>query len=235
MTVWVLTRIWKILLSIGTHSSNPLIAGLHGVFDLRLFAISITGLIWWAIGKTRNTRQVALWLAGLLIAGIALLPSAFRQSRILNSAVQVQEFADWSRVIPSTSTVLVTPARDVGAFVWFTLMRPNYLSLDQSAGVIFSRATALEVERRSQVLLPIMEPDWKILSRNRAIRRGKPYPEPKALTTDALGRVCADPLLGFVISPERVGFDPISHEHDGIWKGWNLYDCRKVRQGAAPT
>jgi len=37
------------------------------------------------------------------------------------------------------STVLVAPPHDVGAFVWFTSGSANYLALDQSAGVVFSR------------------------------------------------------------------------------------------------
>ncbi len=62
------------------------------------------------------------------------------------------------------ATVLVAPTRDVGAFVWFTLGRPNYLALDQSAGVVYSRETALEVQSRSEMLLPLMDPTWKILT-----------------------------------------------------------------------
>src|ERR1700722_20893205 len=75
-----------------------------------------------------------------------------------------REFANRLGAIPPTSTVLAAPSQDVGAFVWFTLKRPNYLALDQSAGVVFSRATALEVQRRSQILLPLTDPDWKILT-----------------------------------------------------------------------
>jgi len=26
-----------------------------------------------------------------------------------------------------------------------------------------------------------------------------------------------------------VGFDPMRHRGAGVWKDWNLYDCRTVR------
>jgi hypothetical protein len=132
---------------------------------------------------------------------------------------------------------VVLPPHDVGAFVWFTLGRPNYLALDQSAGVVYSRATALEVRRRSEVLLPLMDPDWKILTSLRAKsgsgRKNEATTRP--LTPENLIQVCADPQLGFVISPGKVGFDPLRHEHAGAWKDWNLYDCRKVRSALSAT
>jgi hypothetical protein len=135
--------------------------------------------------------------------------------------------------------VLVAPVQDVGAFVWFTLKRPNYLALDQSAGVVFSRATALEVQRRSQILLPLTDPDWKILTslRTAASTTGsrKLDSAMRPLTVKRLVEVCADPELGFVVSPENIGFDSIGHDHAGKWKGWHLYDCRKVRSSAPAT
>ncbi len=66
--------------------------------------------------------------------------------------------------IPPDSNVFVLPAHNAATFAWFTLQRPSYLTVDQSSGVVFSRATALEVRRRSQVLLPLMDPDWRLLS-----------------------------------------------------------------------
>jgi hypothetical protein len=177
-------------------------------------------------------------LCAMLIAlSICAFPAAFKQRRTLAAAADILEFADWASAIPPTSTVLVAPPPDVGAFVWFTLGRPNYLALDQSTGVIFSRATALEVRRRSEVLLPLMDPDWKILTSLRAKPGGgrKDETATRPLTPKNLIQVCADPQLGFVISPERVGFDPLHHERAGTWKDWNLYDCRKVRSAPSAT
>jgi hypothetical protein len=173
----------------------------------------------------------------LLALSMWTFPAAFRQARTLAATADIHEFADWENVIPPTSTVLVTPPRDVGAFVWFTLGRPNYLALNQSSGVVFSRTTALEVQRRSEVLLPLMDPEWKILASLRAKSAG--YRNTKAsarpLTAENLAQICEDPQLGFVVSAEQIGFDRLRHLSDGAWKDWNLYDCRKVRSRSSAT
>jgi hypothetical protein len=81
-----------------------------------------------------------------------------------------------------------------------------------------------------------MDPTWKILS---GIRRGslkhRDDAPTRPLTAERLIHVCSDPKLGFVISPQDVGFDPLRHEHVGTWKDWNLYDCARVRQSAPKT
>jgi hypothetical protein len=208
----------------------------HDSFGLRVAAALLTALLWWCIRRSANAWT--LIFSGLL-AGLSiwLFPAALTQSRTLASASDVNEFSDWTQVIPPTSTVLVTPARDVGAFVWFTLQRPNYLAVDQSAGVVFSRTTALEVRRRSEVLLPLLDANWKIRTSLRAKadagRAG--YPSARTLTSENLAQVCADPQLGFVASPRDVGFDPLRHQTPGAWKDWSLYDCRKVRSRVPAT
>jgi hypothetical protein len=188
-------------------------------------------LLAWRVVQIRPTTQGAVVLSAILaVFSLLMLPAAFRQARTLASPAENQEFLAWEKVIPPTSAVLVAPPRDSGAFVWFTLGRPNYLTLNQSSGVVFSRATALEVLRRSEVLLPLMDPDWKIQTRLAKADDGrKKKPPTRPLTRSNLTAVCTDPLLGFVISPANVGFDPLRHVHAGPWQDWNLYDCRRVR------
>jgi hypothetical protein len=166
-----------------------------------------------------------------LALSIFIFPAAFKQYRTLAADKDISEFRDWQTHIPPTSTVLAIPSRDAGTFVWFTLQRPNYLALDQSAGVVFSRTTALEVQRRSQILLPVMDPDWKIWSKLRAASSSKQKTDAtsRPLTSANLSRICADPQLGYVISPEHLGFDALAHRNAGPWLGWELYDCRKIR------
>jgi len=111
------------------------------------------------------------------------------------------------------------------------------MSVDQSSGVVFSRATALEIHRRSDVLLPATDPDWKIFTRIAEDAAGKHKPDqpPRPLTKKALISICRDPALGFVIAKESLGFEPLRHTHRGNWKDWNLYDCNNVRLGAPQT
>jgi hypothetical protein len=237
IVVWISMKLG--VMSPPTPSGRAPLGGvqIQDVFALRIPAVLLGVLVWWETRAVR-TRWVPMLISTMLIAlSICAFPAAFKQPRTLAAAADIHEFADWANVIPPTSTVLVAPSRDAGAFVWFTLDRPNYLTLNQSSGVVFSRTTALEVRRRSEVLLPLMDPDWKILTSIRATSasRRKKEVTTRLLTAENLIQVCADLQLGFVISPEKAGFDPLRHEHAGAWKDWNLYDCRKVRSALSAT
>jgi hypothetical protein len=213
------------------------VAKIQNAAGLRFPAVALGVLVWWGIRTGRSARVPLLISAMLAVFSVLIFPAAFTQAHTLAAAADIDEFADWRKIIPTTSTVLVAPPRDVGAFVWFTLARPNYLALDQSAGVVFSRATALEVERRSLVLLPLMDPDWNILTSLQAKSGGGPKKAAptRPLTPENLVQVCADPQLGFVISRKNVGFGAMRHEHAGIWRDWYLHDCRRVRSAQSAS
>jgi hypothetical protein len=237
--VWILMKCWAIVSSPTSPSVSASLGAVQvqNIFALRVPAVLLGALVWLGI-RANRTARVPMFLSALLAAvSVLIFPAAFKQSRTLAATADIHEFADWANAIPPTSTVLVAPPRDVGAFVWFTLGRPNYLAVDQSSGVVFSRVTALEVRRRSEVLVPLMDPNWKILTRLRAKRELGPNSEAttRPLTSKNLIQVCADPQLGFVISQEMVGFAPLRREHAGVWKDWNLYDCRIVRSVPSET
>jgi hypothetical protein len=239
IAAWILTKFGAILPPATSASGRASLGVVHAqdMAALRVPSVLLGVLVWWGT-STRRTRAVPMLLSAMLIALSAYaFPAAFKQPRTLAAAGDVREFEDWANAIPPSSTVLVTPPRDVGAFVWFTLGRPNYLAVDQSTGVVFSRATALEVRRRSEVLLPLMDPDWKILTSLRAESGSgrKNDATTRLLTHERLIQVCADPQLGFVISADKVGFDPLRHDHAGAWRDWNLYDCRKIRSALSAT
>jgi hypothetical protein len=242
MAVWALANSWSLVTSPRAESSlEPLwLDRVRSIFNLQITAVALFGAGWYWLTRTRSLVLPALLAAGLALSLTMILPETLKTRGTAGSRAEIQEFADWRDAIPPNSTVLVVPATKAASFVWFTLERPNYLSVDQSAGVIFSRETALEIRRRSEVLLPIMEPDWKILTQlTREALLGKDEKkdsedETQPLTKQRLLQICADPQLGFVIAKEQVGFDPIRHTHRGSFKDWNLYDCRRVRP-AAPS
>jgi hypothetical protein len=109
--------------------------------------------------------------------------------------------------------------------------------LDQSAGVVFSREAAREIRRRYEVLMPVAEPDWRLLTLRFAMKTRQPGAKriARPLTAETLVKICADSQLGFVIAKESVGFSPLQHRHTGVWNNWNLYDCRTVRVAISKT
>jgi hypothetical protein len=188
------------------------------------------------INWVRSTRSLAIrgTIAFALGAATAIaVPGALEDPRAEGTAAQIAEFADWRDAIPPGDNVLVVPRYYSAGFAWLTLQRPSYLTVDQSSGVIFSRATAVEVRRRSEVLLPIEDPDWRLLTR-RLTHGAKFDAAALPLTRDRLARICADPELNFVVAKEDVGFEAIGHHHPGVWNGWNLYDCKKVTSFGHP-
>jgi hypothetical protein len=182
---------------------------------------------------TRSTRFPILLSLSI---GALLAVSAYSLRRALQDVSTDQtastvDFSDWRRAIPPGANVWVVSAHNSAAFAWFTLERPSYLTVDQSSGVVFSRTTALEVRRRSQALLSIMDPDWKLLSSTSRAHSGGGSPPPPArpLTRDRLVSVCADPQLGFVVAAENLGFEALRQIDPGNRRDLYLYDCGRVR------
>jgi hypothetical protein len=207
----------------GTESRTLVIA--RTILGLDCLPVGLAFLLGsWALRSPSVALPVALALA---TATAFAAPGALENPLAEGTSAQIEEFSDWREVIPSGDNVFIEPRYYTAGFAWFTLQRPSYLTVDQSSGVIFSRATAIEVRRRSEVLLPMEEPDWRLLSR-RATHGGKFDAAALPLTRDRLVRICSDPQLSFVVAKEDVGFEPIRHHRPGIWDGWNLYDCRQV-------
>ncbi len=191
---------------------------------------AVAAFTFWIRGH-RRTIVLSLATAGLVAACLYSLPRALHDGTRVGTVAEIDAYSDWRHAIPPESNVLVVPAHNSATFAWFTLERPSYLTVDQSSGVVFSRATALEVRRRSQVLLPLMDPDWRLLSNIKkagSSSNGALSSSPRAVTRDRLISLCHDSQLNFVIAKENIGFDPIRHTHPGNWQDWNLYDCRRV-------
>jgi hypothetical protein len=236
----VVAQSWSIVSSPALVSDlEPvLVTNLRNILGLGVISMALAWSLAYWVESTASRALLASLSLLFFICCLLLYPGAFRVHMQESSAEQIAEFSDWRRSIAPDDTVLVVPAYNSAKFAWFILERPRYLTVDQSAGVVFSRATALEVRRRSDVLSPLMDPDWRLLSQKAlsrlpggaAAKNGA-----RALTRDILIGICGDPKLRFVVAREDLGFDPISHTHLGDWKDWNLYDCRRVLSGAPPT
>jgi hypothetical protein len=233
---WTAANIWSVCSTpLGTKSDEPaLMERLRSVYALPTAALAAYGLVWrWvrAIHPVYVTAVVGVFL--LAVCAFAMKGS-FSRSNMLGTRAETEAFSAWREAIPATSNVLLVPTRNSAEFIWFSLQRPSYLSVNQAAGVVFSPATSQEIRRRSEVLRPIMEPDWKLLSQNIQVAQGKKLDaQTRPLTAERLVAICADLQLGFVIARQFVGFGAQTHTQAGEWKDWNLYDCHKVRQAAS--
>jgi len=237
---WLLVQQWPLVLATKTAAgSEPwTLQFVKRLMENRTvgFLVACVAVCW--VCNLKSLLALVIAASALLVACAAIFPHSVPPSSYQGSSIESADFTDWVQAIPPGSTVLVADARNSGSFVWFTLERPNYLTLSQSAGVVFSRATAVEVRRRSEVLLPIMKPSWQVLTNNAEIRAAKDPASVstfRVLTSQNLVRVCTDPQLGFVISREELGFDPVRHQQAGEWQGSNLYDCRKVRAASGTS
>jgi hypothetical protein len=227
--------VWIGVGSVATFSTWTKTRGTEGqvlslaraVFALDCVPVVFAFLVWLGILRARSITMPATMTLTLGAVTAFAAPSALQDPRIDGTAAQIEEFSDWRAVIPPGANVFVVDRYYSAGFAWFTLQRPSYLTVDQSSGVIFSRATAAEIRRRSEVLLPMEEPDWRLLSRH-TTHGGKFDAKALPLTSDRLVRICADPELDFVVAKESVGFQPRRHVRQGPWNGWNLYDCKQV-------
>lgn len=212
-----------------THESAPA-AALRHILRLRTIPLMAFGLAYWWISTRRSALGPAI--ACLMFGSLAALAwsGAWQEISKTGDPGDIASYADWRNAMPLDSNVAILGVHNSAGFAWFTLDRADYLSIDQSSGVVFSRATALEVQRRSTVLEPLVRPSWKIMTYLARWASGERDDEKDLpLTAAALTGMCRDPQLNFVIARESVGFDPLRHTGAGPYKDWYLYDCRHVR------
>jgi hypothetical protein len=118
--------------------------------------MALIALAWW-LSRSASGRPGLIMLAILTtIACVVLLPSTWTRWTIREyPSPLAARFAPWREIIPPGTDVF-WPESPVAA--WELLDRPSYLSTIQTAGVIFSRDAALEMQRRAQVLSPTLSP-----------------------------------------------------------------------------
>ena len=239
LVVRIVAHSWSIISSpaAALDLEPVLLTNLRNILGFGVVSIALAGSLMYCLERSKSRGLPASLSLALLASCMVLYVGAFRVRMPEGTPEQISEFSDWTRSIAPDDTVFVVPAHNSAAFAWLTLERPSYLTVDQSAGVVFSRATALEVRRRAEVLAPLMDPDWKLRSAASSGSSGKAESTKvtRALTRDSLIEICRDPVLKFVVARENLGFEPITHTRDGHWNRWNLYDCRHVLGSVPPA
>jgi len=232
---WTGAYIWSLCAHppVVSRGEQVWIERLRTIYALQIPALAVAGFsLRWL--RYANAYTCGVVLALLIPLCVLVMRGSFTGNFVSDTS-SAKGLAQWRAAIPPASNVLIIPSSNSAGFIWFTLERPSYLTLNQSAGVVFSRETAQEIRRRSDVLLPVEEPDWKVMSQlaRAAHAREKPSKDaakPHPLTAAELGAICRDAQLGFVIAKESLGFDAIPSTAPGQWKDWNLYACSRVRQ-----
>jgi hypothetical protein len=238
ISAWTVTGIWQLIDNTALHSNSAFdpIAFTRWTFSLAPLALAFAWFLCRVVGQFRFAPFFA---AGLLaVLALCFLPSSLFVATGFDSIHLRDQYKSWREAIPESSSVLVLSAPPVySVFSWFTLERASYTSSSQSAGVVFSEKIAAEIRRRSEVLKPVIPPDWRILSQfqHPDAKKSTDALTPPSLTAKSLEEICQDVQLGFVIAKDDVGFSPMKHTDGGDYKNWNLYDCRRVRAASSGT
>jgi hypothetical protein len=238
ISAWTVGNIWLLVDNMVLHTKSALdpIAFTRLIFSSAPLSLACAWLLYRLECQFRFAPLLASGsLAALLVC---FLPTSLLEVPGFDDIRHRDQYKTWREAIPESSSVLVlSPPPVFATLPWLTLERTSYTSSSQSAGVVFSAKTAAEIRRRSEVLKPVMLPDWRILSQFGYASPVKPtvaLTRP-SLTAQSLREICQDSQLGFVVAKDDVGFSPIRHTEGGDYQDWNLYDCRRVRAAKSDT
>jgi hypothetical protein len=199
---------------------SAIASGLGSVVPATVLAMSVA---WLGLrGKTPARWAVVPSCLMLLVLGLMLgFPNWLFRSF---GDTQRAAFEPWRERIPPQAEVLWwNGVRET----WFLLDRRSYLSLSQSGGVVFSEPLSVELRRRATVAQRYVDPGyWFNAPRTTQVRAA-------ALDDGLMTELCADPLLGFVVSPDKLRGEERAVDWPRPDTALYLHDCTHWRQGAS--
>ena len=190
------------------------------LFDTVSCSTAIVFGLWYATSLRANIVAIVATVALTTIICISRGPRAYEMwTRDPLPQAALDTFASWRNIIPPGANVLWLENPEG---VWFLLNRASYMSQSQSAGVVFSEATAREIDRRTNHLSPLVDRAWLLgvqdsPSGDRAVR---------PLTRAMLTHLCTDSELDFVVSGSEMATAVSTISQPGPWRGLRLYACR---------
>jgi len=230
---WLMAIMWGTIRKPFDSGHGPLaLQTLQNVLGLTVPLVILLVGLWWTVMRSQSTALLGVICVLLSALCVPWAPLALEDGKAASLAYRPDDFADWRKVMRPDGNVLVGEQGSSAQFIWFMLQRPAYLTEAQSAGLVFSRKTALEVRRRSDLIAGFVDPTWKIYSSLEWYKRNPGHWKPARthpLTAPLLQHLCSDPQLAYVIAKEDVGFGALTHTGRGFWHGWNLYDCARAR------
>jgi hypothetical protein len=175
----------------------------------------------WTVHARRTPIAASIWsvLGIVAIAGIA--PFAWSGWTMQEfPRAQLARFAPWRDVIAPREEVFWSESP---LSAWVLLNRTNYISGLQTSGMIFSRASALELETRAQALGQFVAPatflSWSGASSHLSLSR------------DQLKGICSSGAFGYLVTSVDLGVPPVA-----ALERLKLYACSvQARAAAAAT
>lgn len=197
-----------------------LVSGGSGVITVALF------LAVWRYGPDHRKFVHLGVVASVLFLLFLSMAIWFRPNNYYEQWPLHDPIPSFTRHIPVDAVVYW---KDNVEMTWFTLGRANYASALQTAGVVFSRQTAIEGKRRMDRLAALGGEDSIFDWGGDASRL------PKA-SVKGLVHVCHDPVLGYVILSKDFGVGVIEQYFEKqTGKYFYLYDCALLRQDFTDT
>ena len=216
------SRIASNLLFLEVHFADPQIpqwiresAALAGDGTI---PVALVWLVTWLTNQARG--RAPLVILGVLAAGtcVALFPDARRRwtQQRFPPALSA-EFTSWRALIPAGSNVFwsESPLNS-----WVLLDRPSYISVTQTSGMLFSRASAMELRRRAEALSAVVPPQAYLSFTGDGAGIG-----PSPLQLD---RACETGEFEFLVTGARLPWRPVAQLPREVWHssgGLRLYRC----------
>jgi hypothetical protein len=179
--------------------------------------VAAASLAFW-LARIPRGRAALILLGGLAGAAcMASFPQTWRSWTMRDfSPQQVARFSAFRERIPPGADVF-WPESPVA--VWVLLERPSYLSVIQTSGMVFSRRTALELERRADALSGAMNPG-SFMSWNAG--------SAMMLSQQQLKQTCESGAVEYLVTPGDLGIAPIAEvpaAAGSASKNIRLYRC----------
>jgi hypothetical protein len=180
--------------------------------------VALVLLAAWLANHVRGRAPLAIF--AVLVAGtcVTLFPDAWRRwTQQQFPATLSAQFTPWKDLIPAGSNVFWSESP---LSTWVLLDRPSYISAAQTAGILFSRASAMELVRRAEALRAVVPPQAYLSFSGDGATIG-----PSLLQLD---RACATGEFEFLVTSARLPWHPIAHLPRTVWHssgGLGLYRC----------
>lgn len=178
--------------------------------------VALVGLTWYLAGSRRRLAGLLAVAAAAMALIVALVPEAWAMWTATSYSRQtIAAFAPLRDKIPPGADVFWPESP---AAAWALLDVPSYLSVTQTSGLVFSRAGAVELDRRAFALESAISPgsfmNWDTAA------------EHMNLSREQLARVCATGEFNFLVTHLDLGVQPVVDVPTGRPpRSLHLYRC----------